>query len=316
MKLRRLRSQGDPAALRGHVTARGQESLCAAVTMGLMSVAGVLTGCASSPDPSAAPARVEASGTPAAGPFALVVAAPQRSAFELELRERAFGHQLARRLADAAIAWEILAVLRPDVAEYRGRHADMQRQLDAAVAERLPRADQAARRGEIESASQQYLAVLALQPQHRAAAQALRDLERERNSRQHLGKLSRLTITRQARADSQALPVAAMAAGNDVEHAAMLAGDGELDEAITLLERRLGAERRDVAARHLLASLYLRKGESLASIDRALAIDALQKSLRLHPGDPGTAELLRQLTVGRGAQAPGAEPSPLRRRTP
>ena len=276
------------------------------VAMGLMSVAGVLTGCASSPDPSAAPARVEASATPAAVPFALGAAAPQPSAFELELRERAFGHQRARRLADAAIAWEILAVLRPDVAEYRGRHADMQRQLDAAVAERLPRADQAARRGEIESASQHYLAVLALQPQHRAAAQALRDLERERNSRQNLGKLSRLTITRQAKADSQALPVAAsMAAGNDVEHAAMLAGDGELDEAIALLERRLGAEHRDVGARLLLASLYQRKGESLAGVDRALAIDALQKSLRLHPGDPGATELLRRLTVGRGAQVPG-----------
>ena len=86
MKLRRLRSQGDPAASRGHVTAREQEGLCAAVTMGLMSVAGVLTGCASSPGPSAAPARVEASATPAAVPFALVAAAPQRSAFELELR--------------------------------------------------------------------------------------------------------------------------------------------------------------------------------------------------------------------------------------
>ena len=275
--------------------------------MGLAAVAGMLTGCASTPGPPAPAARVEVAVPPVAVPTAMVAAAPQPSAFELEQRERAFAYQRARRLADAAIAWEILAVLRPDVAEYRGRHADMQRQLDAAVAERLPRAEQAARHGEIESASQQYLAVLALQPQHRAAAQALRDLERERNSLQHLGKLSRLTITRQAKADSKALPVAvSMAAGNDVEHAAMLAGDGELDGAIALLERRMGTERRDAGARLLLASLYQRKGESLADVDRALAIDTLQKSLRLHPGDPGAVELLRQLTVGRGAQAPGS----------
>ena len=250
------------------------------------------------------------------------------SAFERQQRERAIESARQRRLADAAFAWEVLTVLRPEVPEYRERLAESQRFVDDAVADRLPRAAQAARRGDSEAATQQYLAVLALQPQNPQAADALRALERERNARQYLGRPSRITLTRRAVSDGDAIagvppsvaigspavappraltrPLIKMpqstappAGANDVEHAALLAGDGELEEAIILLERRLATERRDTSARRLLASLYVRKAETLVSSNRAAALDAVQKSLRIEPTEPRALSLLSQLQPAR-----------------
>ena len=99
------------------------------------------------------------------------------------------------RLADAAVVWEILGVLRPDVPEYREQWSRTQRLIEAAVAERLLRASQAQRRGELDVAAQGYLAVLALQPEHSQAAEALRAIERERNKRNVLGRAARLAAT-------------------------------------------------------------------------------------------------------------------------
>lgn len=249
---------------------------------------------------------------PPAEPFAdrLAIAnesAPPPSPFEQQQRERALSSALQKRLADAALAWEILAVLRPDVGEYRQRLVDTQRQIDAAVTERLPRAAQAARRGENDRAAQQYLAVLALQPQNQEAADALRALERERNKRNFLGKYSRVTITRRAIADAE-MPVGAglVAGANDVEHAALLAGDDEFDDAIALLERRLAAEWRDPAARRLLANVYYRQAESLLRSDKAAAVAALERSVRLDPAVPRAVARLRQLKGGAAAPAAAA----------
>ena len=276
---------------------------------------------------------------------------PRQSTFERSQRDRAIAFLQQRRLAEAAIAWEILALLRPDVEVYRERLLETQRQIDARVAERLPQAALSLQRGQIDEAFQQYLAVLALQPNNLAAADALRALERDRNARQHLGKLSRNTITRSAMVQSETSATVrrAAAAGigvgaglgteisadagteggieasagsgirianriasrigtaNEVEHAALLAGDGELDEAIRLLEDRVAVERRDAAARRLLASLYYRKAEALAVADRQAAIVALRKSERLDPTEPRTAVLLKKL--GRSAGALGAAPA-------
>ena len=226
------------------------------------------------------------------------------SAFEQSQRERALNLMRQRRLADAALAWEVLVVLRPGVREYRDRLDETQRLIDATVAERLPRAAQLARRGELDQASREYLAVLALQPLNEAAADALRAIERERNKRYYLGKHSRVTIMSRAKSDAE-VPVSAslMALSNEVEHAALLAGDGEFDDAIALLERRLVAQRHDASARRLLASVYYRKAESLAPGDQRAAIAALEKSVRLDPTEPRATFRLKQLKAG------AAEPS-------
>jgi tetratricopeptide (TPR) repeat protein len=221
------------------------------------------------------------------------------SAFEQQYRERASSAQRQGHLADAAIAWEVLTVLRPESREYREALADTRRQIDAAVAERLPRAAQAQRRGDLDGATQGYLAVLALQPDSAPAADALRSIERERVKRQQLGRLSRLALMRRGTetmspSDKSQAPV--VADRNELEHATILAGQGEIDSAIGLLERRLSADRNDRAARNMLADLYERKADDVLAVrDTAGAIALLEKSLRLDASDVHVAERLKQL---------------------
>ena len=169
-----------------------------------VSVVAVVAGCASTatpPEPgpitSAAVDRDDDVLRGRAPPLSL------QTPFEQRQLERAVMLAQQKWLADAALAWEVLVVLRPDVPDYRERLAEIRRQIDSAVAERLPRGASAAQRGDIDYATRQYLAILALQPHNALAADALRALERERNKRQYLGRHSRLTITRRAAAEAE-----------------------------------------------------------------------------------------------------------------
>lgn len=132
--------------------------------------------------------------------------------FEQRQLDHAVSLAQQKWLASAALAWEVLVVLRPDVSVYRERLSEIQRLIDSAVAEKLPRAANAAQAGDIDSATRQYLAILALQPHNAPAADALRALERERNKRNYLGRHSRSTITRRAAVEAEiAAPLTAVA---------------------------------------------------------------------------------------------------------
>ncbi|MBI5255426.1 MAG: hypothetical protein HY855_02925 [Burkholderiales bacterium] len=219
---------------------------------------------------------------------------PALEQFERRQRERAEAAQRAGRLAEAAQAWEVLATLHPDRAEYRERRAEQQRQIAAAVAERLPRAQAAQRRGELDAAAQLYLGVLALDPAHEAAAEGLRAVERERNKRNHIGKLARNTLMRrpgpeaEARVPANGRTAAAKPAPkstgdrNDLEHAAMLASQGELDDAIALLQAHLNVQRNDAEAKRMLADLVnQRAARSGGQRDAAGGAPAAAKSGRV-----------------------------------
>lgn len=91
-------------------------------------------------------------------------------------------------LAQAAFHWEVLTVLRPDMASYAEQLAQVRAEIARKVPELLRAARQAQSRGAHEEATQRYLAVLALQPGEQSAAQALRAIERERVRREHLGR--------------------------------------------------------------------------------------------------------------------------------
>ena len=299
----------------GAIRADGTGLLDRAARLGCAALLGctALLGCASGPD-------ADDSGAPGDAVSAPVVPAVPLSAYEQQQRERALAFARQKRLADAALTWEVLTVLRPELADYRERLAEVQRQIDAAVAERAPRAAQAAQRGEIDSASQLYLAILALQPSNEPAADALRALERERNKRSYLGKFSRATLTRRAMAEAE-MPAAAsvgsggLASRNELEHAALLAGDGEFDDAIGLLQRRLVLDPKELAARRLLADIYYRKAELLLPRDRTGALAALEKSAHIDPAQPRAANRLKQLNgvalapVAASAAQAGARPA-------
>jgi len=93
-------------------------------------------------------------------------------------------------LAEAAYHWEVLTVLRPDLAEYRQKLTQTREQIERNATELMRGARQAQQKGALEEATQRYLSVLALQPDDKAAAQALRAIERERIRREQLGKYS------------------------------------------------------------------------------------------------------------------------------
>ncbi|MDL2336201.1 MAG: hypothetical protein QFE16_00015 [Pseudomonadota bacterium] len=248
----------------------------------------VLVGCSSAPPslPRTAETPVSSSGS------------TQRSAFEQQYRDRAESATRLGPLAEAVVAWEVLTVLRPESRDYRESLADVRRQIDVAVTDRTRRAAQAQRRGDLDGAAQLYLAALAMQPDLVAAADALRGIERERVKRQQLGRPSRLILTRRAASEAMTEKPAAPTGvdRNELEHVAMLARQGELEAAIGLAERRVAADRKDDAARELLADLYQRKAEELVlARDSTGAIVLLEKSLRLDPGDARAAERLRQI---------------------
>jgi hypothetical protein len=178
---------------------------------------------------------------PPAGTAAPPAAMPTpASAYEQRLREQALAQARQGRLADAAVSWEILTVLRPDAGEYRERMNETRRLIEAAVPERLRRAQAAHKRGELDAATTQYLAVLALQPEHEQAAEALRAIERDRNRSRYLGKYSRITLERgnglQATAKRPAAPLDVNEAGACGD--AARAGRGRCGDRIARAARR------------------------------------------------------------------------------
>ncbi len=249
-----------------------------------------------------------ASRTPGSTPPPVVAAARPAAVDAAETYERALLDRLAtaRRMghwADAATSLELLATLRPESAAYRADLLDVRRLGALAAAERLQRASQAQRRGDVAGAEQAYLAALAVDPDNTEAAQALRALERDRNRRQFLGRPSRSTLMRRDAPQALAMaPDGTPADRNELEHAALLTAQGEVDAAIALLEQRM-TRWPDTTTRRLLADACQRKADALIATDRDEAIRLLSRSVELDP-KPETKRRLRQwLAVKPPAQA-------------
>ena len=185
------------------------------------------------------------------------------TSFEQRLREHALGQARAGRWAEEAMSWEILAALRPAAGAYRERLEETRRMIEAAVPETLRRAQQALRRGDLEAASADFLAVLALQPDHEQAADALRGIERARNKAQYLGRPPRIALDRRAAVTPQVGSARAAASPdrNELEHATMLGSQGEFDDAIALVERRVARYGAEPKACQLLADLHAQRAK-------------------------------------------------------
>jgi tetratricopeptide (TPR) repeat protein len=286
-----------PAWLAGTRVIGGPGALLAAAAL-------ALGGCASAP-PATAPAPADVA-TPAVV-RSTEPAAANLALSEFEARQRQVAEAATRQghWADAAWAWDVVLALKPGDAAALSRRSQAVAATQAGVAERLPRARQALQRGDGDAALQLYLEVLALSPGQAEAAEALRNIERDRVARQHLGQLSRHTLTRRAVAESMVRPGTSGAATavpevqrNEVEHASLLAAQGELGAAIELLKPLAEARKGDPGARALLADLYQRQAENLAGANPAAAIDALERSLQLNPTNRQARARLAELRAG------------------
>ncbi|KQU71096.1 MULTISPECIES: lipopolysaccharide assembly protein LapB [unclassified Rhizobacter] len=213
------------------------------------------------------------------------------SEFESRQRDQAVALERQGQWGEAVQAWEVLATLRP--AQYRERLAEARHRADVLATERLQRARAEWKKGDLDAAEQSYLGVLALQPEQAEAADGLRGIERARNKRDYLGQPSRLTLTRKPGAR-----IAPSEQSIELEHAVMLSGQGEYDEAIGMLQKRVDAAPRDAAARRALADTLLKKAQALQASDPKAAREALQRCLKLEPKNAGALALLKKLPVG------------------
>jgi len=233
------------------------------------------------------------------------------AAFERQQRDAADAAARQGHWLEAIWAWDIVLALRPRDAEVARRRAHALEAIDAALPERLARARAARSRGDIDAAARAYLDVLALAPDRTAAADALREIEQERVRRYQLGLPSRAVMARRAPANSSARG-ATVEERNEIEHASMLASQGELKGAIAILQPLVGPRRGSATLRALLADLYLLQAEQLAPTDRDAAIAALERSLQADPNQQQAARRLRQLREApksRGAPAAAVTPT-------
>lgn len=226
-------------------------------------------------------------------------ASPQ-STFEQQHLALARAQAAQGHLAEAATHWEVLSVLRPKEPSYSRQLTQVRAQIEREASTAVSAAKAARQRGAIDEAMAHYLAALALQPDNEAAAEALRAIEREHNKREHLGRYARLTLSSRPHKDSTQTggqtANALSAQRNDLEHAALLAGQGEFDDAIRLLNQRLKARPQDADARELLADVYYRQAEALAPRNKDGAVAALKKCLQLQARHAPARHLLAQLT--------------------
>jgi tetratricopeptide (TPR) repeat protein len=164
--------------------------------------------------------------------------------------------------AQAQRSWDILLALQPADAEAQAGYAQTSAALRTSAAERLTRARAAQARSDTDGAVRYYLEALALEPDNTAATDALRTLEHQRAQRNKPLSFARapamtgssietgLVPKRASSGSAKGLvPVAESSAGlavgsqaAELEHAALLAAQGDLDAAITLLTPLLQPE--------------------------------------------------------------------------
>lgn len=275
----------------------------------------VLAGCAGTPTATPPPpAPPLPPPTPAAEPAVALPRPPAPGLTAFENRHRQAAEAASRRghWADALWALDVLLALQPRDAELLRRRQQAQDAAQAAAQDKWQAARAAQTRGDNESATRLYLEILALAPTRSEAAEALRQIEHDRVRRQHLGQLSRNVLTRRGSAMEPSpvnLPTAPRpgSEGNSVEHASLLAAQGDLDSAIQIIRPAATAPNPDPAARQLLADLYFRQGEALAGTEKAAAIAALKRAVQTDPGHAKAAAALREL---RASTPPGTKTIP------
>lgn len=230
--------------------------------------------------------------------------------FEEKQRTLAETAMQQRRWVDALWAWDVVLALDPRDVRAREQRSKARTQAEAAAADRRVRAQQARQKGDTEGAMRLYLEALAQWPDDAESADALREMERQRARRGNVTgyRASPATVARRPYAEEGKSAAADVVVGhNEIEHASLLASQGDLDAAIAMLQPLSMGRRPDPAVRSRLADFYWRKGEQLAAKDPQAAINVLQRALQLSPGHTKATAKLKELTTA--PQVPSRRPA-------
>lgn len=284
------------------MTRRGPADRLAATAAAVL-----LAACSSAPPPSG---PLPTSEPVAAAPAAARAEDPWLASVERAQVERASSAESRGHWATAILAWEVLTLINPDDPSHRARWAEAVRQADRVAAERQTAAEAAQRRGDLDAASRAWLEVLAIDPGKTQAADALRQIERERHRRATVGRFAANAAVRRVGVDAPMGEAGEQGrSSNSVrEHASMLVQQGDIDGAIQLL-KDAPLVRSDAGLRGLLADLYVQKAESLKHRQPEAARTALEAALALDRRHAGALALQPQLLPPRPRAAPGAAPA-------
>lgn len=144
--------------------------------------------------------------------------------FERRLNQQAERSEQDGDLARALLDRQALLLLRPDDPAHATRLAQLQQRIDTQAAEFWRQAEAARQRGDQDRASELLLRTLLLQPRHAQAAQAMRQIEIERNRRGPLARPPKIEPAAAPRPSPRASESrdTQLDRRNDQEHATLL----------------------------------------------------------------------------------------------
>jgi tetratricopeptide (TPR) repeat protein len=178
--------------------------------------------------------------------------------FERRHADRARNFARQGRWAEAAYAWEVLVLLRPENAAYRKGLDDARGQIRQMTGERIEKAEAARKSGDARQAEQLYLRVLALDADHAGAIDGLRALEKERSARLNHSRVARAN-GQTMRAPKPAAPVAYVER-RDLDYGVMLFHQGDYGASLATLDKYLKANPKDELGRRYVAESHLQLG--------------------------------------------------------
>jgi tetratricopeptide (TPR) repeat protein len=166
--------------------------------------------------------------------------------------ERANAAMREERWSDAAVEWEILRLLRPDYRDYASALEEARSRATNAATAHVQAAAQARQRGELQQAAQLYLKALSADPARRDAAQALREIERERALRIEVNTVVNLANSERSSKNRAPRPPP----GPELEAAVVMLRQGDYDTSIKVLEDYLRRNPGDPVAKQSLREAY------------------------------------------------------------
>lgn len=108
----------------------------------------------------------------------------ERAAWRQRQIDRARQFEASGQWPQALLLWQGLRLLQPSDAQASDEVTRLMRRIDEAALDHEHRGDEALRRSDLDAAEHHYAHLLALQPDHPRARQALRQIEAQRLRRQ------------------------------------------------------------------------------------------------------------------------------------
>jgi hypothetical protein len=232
---------------------------------------------------------------------------PALAAYEQRHRQAAKTASNDGRLADALWHWDIVLALHPQDEAVRRQRTQLQDRAQAQAQDRMNRAQQAQQQGNTEGAQRLYMEALAAQPTHRAAADALREMERQRTRRGQVNAsfTMKANIGKTAAATPKGAKSKSMGTGNatpdernEAEHSSLMLMQDDANADSAARTRTPTADATSTGSGQAASTgsgQACERAPRLEATDTKAAIKAWRECMAAKPGDERAAARLREL---------------------